>query len=45
MAFNFKTTKKDTFMTEEDEECYKNENICRYCEKQKKSDKVKTFVT
>ena len=33
MAFYFKNTKKDIIMTQEDEEDYKNNNICRFCEK------------
>ena len=40
MAFYFKNTKKDIIMTEEDEEVYKNNDICRFCEKNNKSDKV-----
>ena len=41
MAFSFKNTKKDIIMTEEDEEDYKNINICRFCEKNTESDKVR----
>ena len=41
MAFYFKNTKKDIIMTEEDEEDYKNDNICRFCEKEILSDKVR----
>ena len=33
MTFNFKNTNKDIIMTEEDEEDYGNNNICRFCEK------------
>ena len=33
MAFYFKTTKKDIIMTNQDEEDYRNNNICRFCEK------------
>ena len=33
MAFYFKNTKKDIIMTQEDEEDYKINNICRFCEK------------
>ena len=33
MAFYFKETKKEIIMTQEDEEKYKNNNICRFCEK------------
>ena len=41
MAFYFKNTKKDIIMTQEDEEDYKNNNICRFCEKNIESDKVR----
>ena len=41
MAFYFKNTKKDIIMTEEDEEDFKNDNICRFCEKNIESDKVR----
>ena len=41
MAFYFKNTNKDIDMTEEDEEDYKNDNICRFCEKEILSDKVR----
>ena len=40
MAFYFKNTKKDIVMTEENEEDYRNNNICRFCEKNIESDKV-----
>ena len=33
MAFYFKKSKKENIMTEEDKEHYKNNNICRFCEK------------
>ena len=33
MAFYFKNTKEDIIMIQEDEEKYKNNNICRFCEK------------
>ena len=33
MAFYIKNTKKDVIMTEEDEEDYIINNICRFCEK------------
>ena len=33
MAFYFKNTKKDIIMTQEDGEDFKNNNICRFCEK------------
>ena len=41
MAFYFKNTNKDINMTGEDEEDYKNNNICRFCEKNIESDKVR----
>ena len=41
MAFYFKNTKKDIIMTQEDEEDYKNNYICRFCEKIIESDKVR----
>ena len=41
MAFYFKNTKKDIIMTEEDEEDYKNDNICRFCEKEMLYTKVR----
>ena len=41
MAFHFKSTIKDLIMTEEDEEDYENKNICRFCEKEIISDKVR----
>ena len=40
MAFLFKNTQKDTILTDKDEEDYKNNNICRFCERQILSDKV-----
>ena len=39
MAFYFKNTKKDIFMAEKDEEEYRNNNICRFCENFFGSDK------
>ena len=41
MAFYFKNTQKDIIMTEEDEEELRNNNICRFCEKNIESDKVR----
>ena len=41
MAFYFKNTNKDFIMTDKDEEDYKNDNICRFCEKLIESDKVR----
>ena len=32
-AFYFRKTKKDIIMTEKDEEDYRNNKICRFCEK------------
>ena len=40
MAFHFKNTNKNIVMTDEDEEDYKNNDICRFCEKEILSDKV-----
>ena len=33
MAFYFKNTNKDIIMTQENEEDYRNDNICRFCKK------------
>ena len=41
MAFCFKNTNKDIIMTEKDGEDYRNNNICRFCEKEILSDKVR----
>ena len=41
MSFYFKETKKDIIMTQEDGEDFKNNNICRFCEKNIESDKVR----
>ena len=41
MAFYFKNTNKDIIMTGEDEEDFRNKNICRFCEKFIESDKVR----
>ena len=41
MASSFKNTKKDIIMTNEDEESYRNNNICRFCEKNIEPDKVR----
>ena len=40
MSLWFKNTKKDINMTKEDEEDYRNNNVCRFCEKEIVSDKV-----
>ena len=41
MAFYFKKTKKDINMTKKNEEDYRNNNICRFCEKIIECDKVR----
>ena len=41
MNFWFKDTKKDIIMTEEDQQDFENNNICRYCEKYIETDKVR----
>ena len=41
MAFYFKNTKKDIIMTHEDDEDFKNNNVCRFCEKFIESDEVR----
>ena len=41
MAFYFKETKKDIIMTKDNGEDYKNNTICRFCEKEILSDKVR----
>ena len=41
MAFYFKNTKKDIIMTEKDEEDYRSSNVCRFCEREILSDKVR----
>ena len=41
MAFYFKNTTKDIIMTEKDDEDHRNNYICRFCEKNIKSDKVR----
>ena len=35
MAFYFKNTKKDIILKQKAEEDYRNDNICRFCEKVK----------
>ena len=39
MNFYFKNTKKDIVMSQEDEEHYRNNNICYFCEKEILDDK------
>ena len=41
MAFYFKNTKKDIIMTQKDKEDFGNKNICRFCEKETTSEKVR----
>ena len=41
MAFYFKNTQKDIFMIEEGEEDFKNNSVCRFCEKIIESDKIR----
>ena len=41
MAFYFKNTKKDINMTKKDEEYYRKNNNCKFCEKKIVSDKVR----
>ena len=41
MAFFFKNTNKDIFITQEDNEAFDRNNTCRLCEKEKISDKVR----
>ena len=41
MAFYFKITKKDIVMKQKDKEDFENNNICRFCEKEILSDKIR----
>ena len=41
MAFYFKNTEKDVIMSQLDEEDFRNNDICRFCEKIIESDKVR----
>ena len=41
MVFRFEKTKKDIIMTEEDEEYYRITLICRFCQGNIRSDKVR----
>ena len=41
MVFYFKNTKKDIIMTQKDKEDFENNNICRFCETEILSDKVR----
>ena len=45
ITFYFKDTKKDIIMTEEDEEDYRNNNICRFFEKSLNLIKLEVIVT
>ena len=40
MTFYFKNTKKDIVMTDDDEDDYRKNNICRFCENEVLFDKV-----
>ena len=44
MAFYFKNTRKDTIMIEEDEEDFRNNNVCRFCEKRLNLIKLEIIV-
>ena len=41
MTYYFKDNNKDIVMTEKDEEDFKKDNLCRFCEKNVESDKVR----
>ena len=41
LVFYFKNTKEDIIMTKEDDEVYENNKICRFCERETLSDKVR----
>ena len=41
IVFFFRNTKKDIIMKQEDKEDFDNNNICRFCEKEILSDKVR----
>ena len=41
MAFYFRSTNKDIIMTQEDEEKYRNDNVCRFCEKNIENDIIR----
>ena len=45
MNFWFKNTLKDLNMTEGDKQDFKNNNICRFCEKFIESNKVRDHFT
>ena len=41
MTFYFKNTRKEIIMTKEDKEDFETNNICRFCEQNIESDKVR----
>ena len=43
MAFYFKNTEEDISMTEEEEEDFGSNDVCRYCEKNYVSDKFRDY--
>ena len=43
MAFYFKKSKNDIIMTDENKEDFKNDNFCRFFEKNFESDKVRDY--
>ena len=45
MAFCFKSTKKHIILTEEDEEDFKNNDVCQFCEKKMNLLKLEIIVT
>ena len=45
MPLYCKNTKEDINMTEDDEEDFKNDNICRFCEKKYYLRKLEIIVT
>ena len=44
MTFYLKNTKKDNILTQENKEDFENDSICRLCEKNTETDKVKINV-
>ena len=40
IVFYFKNTNKEIILTEEDDEHYREANICRFCEQQTLSEKI-----